>query len=180
MAFYNNNRYHVDDCRNLRFVHSFGLPCCADKLLQFCDITFDDEFVIINVIEPNAGKNPRTILNTYKLPFDRILAVDIINHQNITEKNKSVIGRGLAGGLLFGPAGMFLGGLSGTGVKRSTKITYFLSFSYENKENEINNILFDIQGAVKPCGSFIMDLRSRLPKIETEEPEINEQGEILL
>lgn len=44
-----------------------------------------------------------------------------IQPDEITEKDKSVIGRAVVGGLLLGPVGAIVGGMSGIGTKQKVK-----------------------------------------------------------
>jgi len=56
----------------------------------------------------------------------------------IGSKSKSVIGRALAGGLIFGPVGAIVGGLTGLGKKSlyADDIENLISFCYNEGENE--------------------------------------------
>ena len=52
-----------------------------------------------------------------KLNYEQITDVFYGLETEVIEKNKSVIGRAVAGGLLFGGVGAVVGGISGTGTK---------------------------------------------------------------
>lgn len=56
----------------------------------------------------------------------------------IGTKSKSVVGRALAGGLLFGPVGAIIGGLTGIGKKNITlnNIENVITFSYQEEDKE--------------------------------------------
>ncbi|MBY0244287.1 MAG: zinc ribbon domain-containing protein, partial [Sphingobacteriaceae bacterium] len=60
--------------------------------------------------------------------FNQIIDVNIYDDTDVTEKSKSPIARAVAGGLLLGPLGAVVGGISGIG----------------NKEVKTKSILFEI------------------------------------
>lgn len=71
------------------------------------------------------------------LSYDKILDVGAKTDKKIetTEKDKSVILRGVAGGVLFGPVGAVIGGMSGIGKKQKQKevITNYLMIIYRSE-----------------------------------------------
>lgn len=79
---------------------------------------------------------------TYRIPYDRVLAIDLITTQTFKEKNKSVVGRSIAGGFLFGPTGAVIGGMTGLGTKSIAINMAFFVVAYTDKNNEIQNIVF--------------------------------------
>lgn len=104
----------------------------------------DDQDLLINKVQLKAfGRNE--VEQTYRIPLGNILDLGIVGKNEIVAKNKSAVGRGMAGGLLFGPAGLFLGGLSGTGQKSKNTIKSLLVISYMSQSNpeEPQSIVMD-------------------------------------
>lgn len=67
--------------------------------------------------------------------------VAIISDKEIIEKDKSVIGRGIVGNVLFGGAGLILGGLSGLQKKQVEQNIDYLIINYkENSEDKVINV----------------------------------------
>lgn len=61
----------------------------------------------------------------------------------ITEKNKSVIGRALVGGILLGGVGAIVGGISGTGTKKKKDRRMFFIISYKSNSGEDQFLQFE-------------------------------------
>lgn len=88
------------------------------------------------------------MMNKFKLsyagiPNDKISRITLENSEQIYErKEKSVIGRAIIGGLLFGPVGATVGGLSGLkdGQKKVKMPDLMLSIEI-GQENEIDRVL---------------------------------------
>lgn len=80
---------------------------------------------------------------TYRIPLQNIIAVEEVTEKELIEKNKSAIGRGVAGGLIFGPAGLVLGGLSGIGKKKGIKKSRLFVISYVSSSGEIANVTLE-------------------------------------
>lgn len=78
-----------------------------------------------------------------KLSLDKITDVYYGVETEITQKNKSVIGRAVAGGLIFGGAGAVVGAISGMGTKDKKKRRFIFIISYKNSEGEDAFISFE-------------------------------------
>ena len=76
------------------------------------------------------------------LPYSRIKKTEVISSTQISEKQKSVIKRALAGGILLGPLGAVVGGLSGVGKKETSETVYMYSIDFVNIEGVESNALF--------------------------------------
>lgn len=70
------------------------------------------------VIEEITGVFKYKVIQTFRLSLDKIISMDIVTEDNIEEKKKSVIGRGVAGAVVFGPVGAIIGSASGVGSKK--------------------------------------------------------------
>lgn len=76
-----------------------------------------------------------------KISLKDISNVAIISDKEIIEKDKSVIGRGIVGNVLFGGAGLILGGLSGLQKKQVEQNIDYLIINYkENGEDKVINV----------------------------------------
>lgn len=75
----------------------------------------------------------------FKLPYDEIKTLIMDTKFEIKEEAKgSVIGRGVAGAVLFGPVGAMLGGLSATGTKQVEAMKgLFLTINQNDHEEPI-------------------------------------------
>lgn len=81
---------------------------------------------------------------SYKIPLSSIQGTLLSTEKEIIEKDKSVVGRGVAGGLLLGPAGLFLGGLSGIGKKQKTALNHIYGISYVSARGETKGVSFSV------------------------------------
>ena len=167
------------------FYHIKGLgDNFADQ--DFFDVSLNGDNLEINQIKVRFGK--RTILQSYRINAQDILMMDIVSVEQL--KNKSVVGRGVAGGLLFGPLGAVIGGMSGINkqkIKRTLVIIYLPS-----QRDEPQEFILDID--VPSWGSLnevsINKLKKELTKIPKSqrakeylkifEDNINEDGSIQL
>jgi hypothetical protein len=100
------------------------------------------------------------------LPYRQITSVGIASEKEIIEQSKSVIGRAAVGGLLLGPLGAVIGGLSGTGSKTKTNTRHFFVINYHpsNDPEEIKVISFEIVGASLHWDKFLNSLKNKIPK----------------
>ena len=111
------------------FYYLSGLGTLPDNACFHIEL--EGEYLLLNYVELKVFGKDR-LIQQYKIKAEDILALDVVNTADL--KRKSVVGRGAAGGLLFGPVGAVLGGMSGTvqnKIKASLSISYLSSSSGE-------------------------------------------------
>lgn len=104
------------------------------------------------------------------LPYTQISAVDVVSENDVTEKNKSVVGRAAVGGILLGPLGAIVGGMSGVGAKKKNEKKYYFVINYRSSSapEETKVISFEIVGASLHWDKFTKALRTKIPKQELQ------------
>lgn len=98
----------------------------------------------------------------YLIAYNQITNVQTSSETQIIEKDKSVIGRGIAGGLLFGPAGAVVGGLSGLGTKTETKHNKSLIVSFTSKNGGEREISLQATDATMNFYIFVDNLKKTI------------------
>ena len=101
---------------------------------------------------------------TISLLYSQILETGIYSETEILEKSKSVIGRSVAGGLLFGPLGALIGGMSGVGTEKTKKNHYYYTISFTSSDNSSRMISLGTECMGCNYHKFNEILRSHLPK----------------
>ena len=84
-----------------------------------------------SIIFKNRIYTKKQIEKTVNLSIDKINRIEIVSEKEIIEKGKSVGGRAVIGGLLLGPLGLLVGGMSGIGKNKTTKIKMFMVINYD-------------------------------------------------
>ncbi|WP_300902232.1 hypothetical protein [uncultured Clostridium sp.] len=97
-----------------------------------------------------------------KLKYSQILAVNVITEKEIIENNKSVVGRAVVGGVLLGPLGAIIAGMSGVGSKTKSNNHYFMVINYKSSTGEIKVLSLEILGASLHWSSFLKELRTKI------------------
>lgn len=143
----------------------------------------DDGVIIEAVTYRNFSASAYDILTSYFIPKERLVAAELITTRNLEEKQKSVIGRGIAGAIVFGPIGAIIGGMSGIGTKTVTNVTAALCLAYESKGGGYENMAFDIEPSLinsTPI-EFIDAFNAKYGRIPTEiDEEKDENGNVVL
>lgn len=104
------------------------------------ELTFDSNYLLIAETRPQGFKTVTD--NLFKIPLENVIDALLTTQKEVINKDKSVIGRGLVGGLIFGPAGLILGGLSGVGKKSKAEWTKIYIVSYVGSDGDVKNITF--------------------------------------
>ncbi|MBE3122639.1 MAG: hypothetical protein IMZ58_10610 [Thermoplasmata archaeon] len=124
--------------------HIEGIPLLAGvstKLMLYKDK--------LSVIDIRRNK-------TYNVFLKNILDVKVKNENEISEQERSVIKRAIAGGIIgevvlgAGGLGAIVGGMSGVPKKQIVNHNYFLSIEYLSKEGNKNNMLFVKNAGLDP------------------------------
>ena len=92
---------------------------------------------------------------------------DVFYGYNIHEQDKSIIGRAVAGGLLFGSAGAVVGAMTANGKKKVTKLMFIIS--YTSSQGEECFLEFEYKRQYK--GKKLSEKLKELCNIKEKEPE---------
>jgi len=88
-------------------------------------------------VKVKFSKNPEEIIidKTYSIPTKNIESTTFNSSKELTEHQKSVVGRSLVGGLLLGPVGAVVGGISGVGTQKETTMIWIITINYKEYGN---------------------------------------------
>lgn len=123
----------------------------------------DDE---LNIKENFSKKEPT------KLKLNQIVNAGKVFEKDIIEKDKSVLGRAALGGLILGPIGAVVGGISGTGKKeKKTYKTYYIVNYRSSHDDETKVLSFSAMENGNSIGlsKFDKELRDKANIREVEE-----------
>ena len=96
------------------------------------------------------------------LGYDQITAAEKVNEKLIRETDKSVLGRAVVGGVLIGPLGAVVGGMSGVGKKKKTVWKDFFVINYKATGSDEPSVLsFEMVGPPAGFAKFLSELKQR-------------------
>lgn len=108
-------------------------------------------------IRPRLGKMPSVYL-----PYNKIVGVVHTTEKEISEKGKSVLGRAAIGGVLLGPLGAIVGGISGTGKKEKSNLSFYVVINYKpDLDSEDIKVLCFKDNTIMNAAKFINMLKER-------------------
>lgn len=106
----------------------------------------------------------KTIALERVLPFEKITKAIFTTSTEIEQKSKSVGGRAMIGGVLLGPVGAIVGGMSGIGKKEKKKIRSYVIINYTSGgEDKVASFLAPSVGDPR-CSNLVKDITAELPK----------------
>ncbi|OMF23476.1 hypothetical protein BK133_24095 [Paenibacillus sp. FSL H8-0548] len=108
--------------------HIYGLPVQNGTLVE---LTVENGFVMFKA--PNFSA---------KIDRHKIRVASAMTQSDFAKQEKSVIGRAVVGGLLVGPMGAVVGGMSGIGTK--DKKGGFLVINYKNEVGELAAVVVNV------------------------------------
>lgn len=101
-------------------IYKDGLGALAPNC--YCMLGISQDKLYMKTI---ANQPPTAMLN-----LSQITNIDMFSENEIIEKSRSVVGRGLVGGMVFGPVGAIVGGLSGTKNKKHKRLHQYIVLNY--------------------------------------------------
>lgn len=133
--------------------HLHGLPDINDKAPG--KLFFTDEKIIAKISN-----------KTYDLIYEQITAVAYANKSDFLKKDRSVIGRGIAGGILLGPVGAIIGGMSAIGRQKNIKGEFLIIDYIPSTNDEQKTIIFDLYkpSIARKAEKFIVEKCPQLVK----------------
>lgn len=118
-------------------VHLYGIPGMGEK--ELVSLFFADDKLVI-----------KSKKKTFDLFYNKLTAIKAVKQTDLIQKDRSVIGRGVAGGLLLGPAAAIVGGLSAVGRKKNVKGELLIINYLPSEGEEPKVIIFDLQKLSNP------------------------------
>jgi hypothetical protein len=118
-------------------------------------------------VQEDAESQLSIYMRTSKTPaicvkYANIKAAGLLTEKEIREKSKSVIGRAAVGGLLLGPLGAIVGGISGVGNKQKPESHYYFVINYNGVAEEARVISLEIVDASLHWLSFMKALKQKV------------------
>lgn len=136
-------------------------------------ILLEDEFLFMHHIKLKVFGSDE-IIQSYKIKASDILALDQVKTSEL--QNQSVLGRGVVGGLLFGPVGAVLGGMSATG-KQKIKTTFAISYLPSNTDTPKTVVFADSASWSGNNTVSVTKMKKELAKIKKSDRVMNYLGQ---
>ena len=152
MGFFNKQEKN----RSINAIAVDGLECYDNDTILQLEIDNDNNYLVISSKMKSEYPN-------IKISFKQIKGVKAFTKQEIIQESKSVVGRAAVGGVLLGPLGAIIGGMSGIGDKTSSQSNQYIVINYKTKEDELKILSFEVVGfSIWP--KFIKELESKIEK----------------
>ncbi len=109
---------------------------------------------------PKDSDPPAATMN-----ISQITNIGAFTEAELIEKSRSVVGRGMAGGLVFGPVGAIVGGLSGTKSKKTRRYHQYIVLNFiPTGANLPVAATFEEDNPLNKTAAFISAVKSKLPE----------------
>lgn len=108
----------------------------------------------VNVILHTHGLQIVKGITFYSIHNSQIISIKQTSQEELSQTDKSVIGRAVVGGLILGPLGAIVGGMSGIGSKEKIKNQHYLVINYWDKTTKTAQTLL-IKGDKLSISSFV-------------------------
>lgn len=136
-------------------MHLHGVPGMEQK--EIVKLFFTDDKMIV-----------KSKKKTVELNYEKLTAIKAVKETDLLQQDKSVIGRGIVGGLLLGPAGAIVAGMSAIGGKKNVR-GELLIINYKPNENaESQVIIFNLEKLSSPKKIEKFVLKKRPDIIESD------------
>ena len=122
----------------------------------------------VNVLLHTHGLAINSGLNFYNIHNSQIISLKTMSQDELAKVDKSVIGRAVIGGLILGPLGAIVGGMSGIGSKEKFINKHFLIINFWDIETKSAQTILISSTEGTKIGAFILRQGKEQNKNETE------------
>ena len=92
----------------------------------------------------------RIIINDKQtIPLSRINATEVIKSIDLVEKERNIVGRAIAGGVVFGGLGAIVSGMTGLKNDTVTQDVEIMMINYKNIDGNNSQIVFMVTNAIQ-------------------------------
>lgn len=128
--------------------HMYGLPNV--KEYASTNIFLADDKIVIE-----ADKR------TFEVTYEQLTAAEAMTATDLLTKDKSVIGRAIVGGVLLGPIGAIVGGMSGIGKEKMKG--NFLILNYIPSNSDETKVLIFNMGSYSLAQNLAKFIKKKMP-----------------
>lgn len=104
------------------------------------------------------------------LSYTQVTAAEKINEKQVSEVDKSVLGRAVVGGVLLGPLGAVIGSASGIGTKKKTVYKDYFVINYTAANGEAAVLYFEMVGPPVGFAQFLAELKHKAGIVDVPAP----------
>lgn len=132
-------------------MHLYGVPGLGQK--EIVKLFFADDRLII-----------RAKKRTFELNYEKLTAIKAAKETDLVKADKSVLGRAAVGGLVLGPLGAIVGGMSAVGGKKNVRGELLILNYLPDGKSEPQPIIFNLRKMSNPkrIEKFVTDRRPEL------------------
>ena len=128
--------------------HRYGLPNVKERAST--NIFLADDKIVIE-----ADKR------TFEVTYEQLTAAEAMTATDLLTKDKSVIGRAIVGGLLLGPIGAIVGGMSGASKEKMKG--NFLILNYIPSNSDETKVLIFNMGSYWSAQNLAKFIKKKMP-----------------
>ena len=141
-------------------IHIDGIPFLSGKEVLLT--LYLDRLTISDIDEKNL----------YKIKIDNIINLKVKTETEISEMERNVLARAIAGGILFGEIGAIIGAISGVSPRQVKKHHHFLIIDYLSKEGNKKSLIFFYKHRKQILENFKKAIIKEIKKHRPEHKEI--------
>lgn len=116
-----------------------GLDSFSFGIMVKLSLNSKDEYLELESVFKIGKEKPKVYLN-----YNQVISISLVTEKEVIEQSKSTVGRAVAGGVLLGPVGAIVGGMSGIGNKTKNKTRNFVVINYKSRNGDIKIIRFEV------------------------------------
>jgi hypothetical protein len=123
--------------------------------------------------------DPDEVVKTYKIPIERVIAIEVLTHEKILQHENATVDGGIPIKEAFG---YIADRIEDEAQNRLARAPVVFTIAFFDKDNNIKNISFAVDTFFDLCNRFSKDFYEVFNRkgMQENKSNINEQGEYML